>query len=179
MHRWNRLNPVLECFCMIADICVVDKSASLLPSLTSCRCPTPHCTLHILWGCCLHTSLVKGGKECAHLSRRTKRPGEVHSDEHAVQVQREPQVNATRPGGQDPQNHRDQVHQSRLAIFPVRQDSLTVVNSAGVQCVWTTNCRASPPADVEEKGVRMKLTVIDTPGFGDQINNENWWVEVL
>ncbi|XP_043570556.1 septin-9-like isoform X1 [Chiloscyllium plagiosum] len=29
--------------------------------------------------------------------------------------------------------------------------------------------------DVEEKGVRMKLTVIDTPGFGDQINNENCW----
>uniref|UniRef100_A0A3B4BJ86 Septin-type G domain-containing protein n=1 Tax=Periophthalmus magnuspinnatus TaxID=409849 RepID=A0A3B4BJ86_9GOBI len=27
--------------------------------------------------------------------------------------------------------------------------------------------------DIEEKGVRMKLTVIDTPGFGDQINNEN------
>lgn len=22
----------------------------------------------------------------------------------------------------------------------------------------------------------MKLTVIDTPGFGDQINNENWYV---
>lgn len=30
------------------------------------------------------------------------------------------------------------------------------------------------PADIEEKGVRMKLTVIDTPGFGDHINNENW-----
>lgn len=29
---------------------------------------------------------------------------------------------------------------------------------------------------IEEKGVKMKLTVIDTPGFGDQINNENWWV---
>lgn len=29
-------------------------------------------------------------------------------------------------------------------------------------------------ADIEEKGVRMKLTVIDTPGFGDHINNENW-----
>ncbi|KAK7929937.1 hypothetical protein WMY93_006332 [Mugilogobius chulae] len=27
--------------------------------------------------------------------------------------------------------------------------------------------------NIEEKGVRMKLTVIDTPGFGDQINNEN------
>lgn len=29
-------------------------------------------------------------------------------------------------------------------------------------------------AEIEEKGVRMKLTVIDTPGFGDHINNENW-----
>lgn len=27
--------------------------------------------------------------------------------------------------------------------------------------------------------MRMKLTVIDTPGFGDQINNENWYVTVL
>lgn len=31
-------------------------------------------------------------------------------------------------------------------------------------------------AVLEEGGVKMKLTVIDTPGFGDQINNENWWV---
>ncbi|XP_015269831.1 PREDICTED: septin-9 isoform X2 [Gekko japonicus] len=29
--------------------------------------------------------------------------------------------------------------------------------------------------DIEEKGVHMKLTVIDTPGFGDHINNENCW----
>uniref|UniRef100_A0A3B3B9D2 Neuronal-specific septin-3-like n=2 Tax=Oryzias melastigma TaxID=30732 RepID=A0A3B3B9D2_ORYME len=28
---------------------------------------------------------------------------------------------------------------------------------------------------IEEKGVKMKLTVIDTPGFGDQINNQNCW----
>lgn len=34
-------------------------------------------------------------------------------------------------------------------------------------------------ADIEEKGVRMKLTVIDTPGFGDQINNENWYATNL
>lgn len=27
---------------------------------------------------------------------------------------------------------------------------------------------------IEEKGVKMKLTVIDTPGFGDQINNKDW-----
>ena len=25
----------------------------------------------------------------------------------------------------------------------------------------------------------MKLTVVDTPGFGDQINNDNWWVFVV
>ncbi len=31
-------------------------------------------------------------------------------------------------------------------------------------------------AVIEEGGVKMKLTVVDTPGFGDQINNENWWV---
>ncbi|XFG00919.1 hypothetical protein AB1E19_004543 [Capra hircus] len=28
---------------------------------------------------------------------------------------------------------------------------------------------------IEEGGVKMKLTVIDTPGFGDQINNERCW----
>ncbi|XP_034170003.1 septin 9b isoform X2 [Pangasianodon hypophthalmus] len=33
--------------------------------------------------------------------------------------------------------------------------------------------------DIEEKGVKMKLTVIDTPGFGDQINNENCWMPIM
>lgn len=28
---------------------------------------------------------------------------------------------------------------------------------------------------IEEGGVKMKLTIIDTPGFGDQINNDNCW----
>ncbi|XP_045930934.1 uncharacterized protein sept12 isoform X3 [Micropterus dolomieu] len=32
---------------------------------------------------------------------------------------------------------------------------------------------------IEEKGVKMKLTVIDTPGFGDQINNENCWEPIV
>lgn len=30
------------------------------------------------------------------------------------------------------------------------------------------------PTVIQEKGVKMKLTVTDTPGFGDQINNDNW-----
>uniref|UniRef100_A0A8D2L507 Septin 12 n=1 Tax=Varanus komodoensis TaxID=61221 RepID=A0A8D2L507_VARKO len=32
---------------------------------------------------------------------------------------------------------------------------------------------------VEEKGVKMKLTVTDTPGFGDQINNQNCWDPII
>ncbi len=31
--------------------------------------------------------------------------------------------------------------------------------------------------DIEENGIRLKLTVVDTPGFGDFINNDEWWVK--
>lgn len=30
--------------------------------------------------------------------------------------------------------------------------------------------------DIEEQGVRLKLTVVDTPGFGDSINNSERYV---
>lgn len=30
-------------------------------------------------------------------------------------------------------------------------------------------------ADIEENGVRLRLTVIDTPGFGDFVNNDDSW----
>lgn len=29
--------------------------------------------------------------------------------------------------------------------------------------------------DIEEKGVRLRLTVVDTPGFGDNVNCEDSW----
>ncbi|KAJ1900809.1 cell division control protein [Kickxella alabastrina] len=32
---------------------------------------------------------------------------------------------------------------------------------------------------LEENGVRVKLTIVDTPGFGDQCNNEGCWVPVI
>ncbi|XP_057343709.1 septin-12 isoform X1 [Manis pentadactyla] len=32
---------------------------------------------------------------------------------------------------------------------------------------------------IEEKGVELKLTVTDTPGFGDQINNDKCWNPIL
>ncbi|GAA5850898.1 hypothetical protein JCM8547_009124 [Rhodosporidiobolus lusitaniae] len=34
-------------------------------------------------------------------------------------------------------------------------------------------------ADIEENGVRLRLTVVDTPGYGDFINNEDGWKPVL
>ena len=34
-------------------------------------------------------------------------------------------------------------------------------------------------AVIEEQGVRLKLTVTDTPGFGDQINNDQWYVAYI
>jgi len=34
-------------------------------------------------------------------------------------------------------------------------------------------------ADIEENGVRLRLTVIDTPGFGDFVNNEDSWRPIV
>jgi septin 7 len=34
-------------------------------------------------------------------------------------------------------------------------------------------------ADIEENGVRLHLTVVDTPGFGDFINNDESWKPIL
>ncbi|TPX55422.1 hypothetical protein PhCBS80983_g05326 [Powellomyces hirtus] len=32
---------------------------------------------------------------------------------------------------------------------------------------------------IEENGVRLKLTVTDTPGYGDQVNNDNCWDPII
>uniref|UniRef100_A0A087YBD1 Septin-type G domain-containing protein n=1 Tax=Poecilia formosa TaxID=48698 RepID=A0A087YBD1_POEFO len=32
--------------------------------------------------------------------------------------------------------------------------------------------------DIEEKGVKLKLTIVDTPGFGDAVNNTECWKSV-
>jgi len=32
---------------------------------------------------------------------------------------------------------------------------------------------------IEENGVRLRLSITDTPGFGDQINNENCWDSII
>jgi len=30
--------------------------------------------------------------------------------------------------------------------------------------------------EIEEKGIKLKLTVVDTPGFGDAVDNTAWCV---
>ncbi|KAL1928170.1 hypothetical protein VTP01DRAFT_3086 [Rhizomucor pusillus] len=37
----------------------------------------------------------------------------------------------------------------------------------------------STTADLEENGVKLRLTVVDTPGFGDFVNNEDSWRPIL
>ncbi|KAI8980290.1 Septin-domain-containing protein [Pilobolus umbonatus] len=37
----------------------------------------------------------------------------------------------------------------------------------------------SVTSDIEENGVHLRLTVVDTPGFGDFINNEDSWKPIL
>ncbi|NXQ37064.1 SEPT4 protein, partial [Alaudala cheleensis] len=32
--------------------------------------------------------------------------------------------------------------------------------------------------DIEEKGVKLRLTIVDTPGFGDAVNNTECWKPV-
>ncbi|KAI9302200.1 Septin-domain-containing protein [Cunninghamella echinulata] len=34
-------------------------------------------------------------------------------------------------------------------------------------------------SDIEENGVKLRLTVVDTPGFGDFVNNEDSWKPIL
>ena len=31
---------------------------------------------------------------------------------------------------------------------------------------------------ITENGVRLRLNIVDTPGYGDQVNNENWQVSL-
>lgn len=32
--------------------------------------------------------------------------------------------------------------------------------------------------EIEERGVKLRLTVVDTPGYGDAINSQDWCVYV-
>jgi len=42
-------------------------------------------------------------------------------------------------------------------------------------CVWR-HSRVYLDLVITENGVRLRLNIVDTPGYGDQVNNENWCV---
>jgi septin family protein len=33
--------------------------------------------------------------------------------------------------------------------------------------------------EIEEKGVRLRLTIVDTPGFADAVNNDGSWTPII
>ena len=39
-------------------------------------------------------------------------------------------------------------------------------------CFFFLNTSHARPTELEEDGVRIALTIVDTPGFGDNIDNE-------
>ena len=52
-----------------------------------------------------------------------------------------------------------------LFFFPERSEKTVKIEASTVE--------------IEERGVKLRLTVVDTPGFADAINNEEWWVVKL
>ncbi|KAM4699885.1 septin-5-like isoform 2-T2 [Discoglossus pictus] len=46
------------------------------------------------------------------------------------------------------------------------------------ECVTQTVEIVKQTVDIQEKGVRLRLTIVDTPGYGEAINNEDCWKPV-
>jgi hypothetical protein len=41
---------------------------------------------------------------------------------------------------------------------------------------YARNHGGKPYIVIVENGVKLRLNIVDTPGYGDQVNNENWYV---
>ncbi|KAJ1798841.1 Cell division control protein 3 [Coemansia sp. RSA 2399] len=55
----------------------------------------------------------------------------------------------------------------------------SAARSGGVDAQKRTVEITSVSADIQENGVKLRLSVVDTPGFGDSINNESAWRPIL
>ena len=58
-------------------------------------------------------------------------------------------------------------------VFGVGEFSYTHTHTYSERIEQTVSIDATT-VDIEEKGVKLRLTVVDTPGFGDAVNNEQW-----
>lgn len=52
-------------------------------------------------------------------------------------------------------------------------------SSAASERISQTVSIDATTVDIEEKGVKLRLTVVDTPGFGDAVNNDQCWQPVI
>ncbi|OLY84853.1 Cell division control protein 3 [Smittium mucronatum] len=57
-------------------------------------------------------------------------------------------------------------------IFPEREDSVVTELSKGVEITTMS-------ADILDNNVKLRLTVVDTPGFGNSLNNDNSWTPII
>ena len=46
--------------------------------------------------------------------------------------------------------------------------------NSGAERIQQTVSIDATTVDIEEKGVKLRLTVVDTPGFGDAVDNQQW-----
>lgn len=60
-----------------------------------------------------------------------------------------------------------------LGLIVILYTTLVVVLS--VERITQTVEITKHTVDIEEKGVKLKLTIVDTPGFGDAVNNTEWY----
>lgn len=50
------------------------------------------------------------------------------------------------------------------------------VSSATTERITQTVEITKHVVDIEEKGVKLRLTIVDTPGFGDAVDNTEWYI---
>ena len=60
-----------------------------------------------------------------------------------------------------------------MSLF-VRRQKFKLYRTVGENALSLTQTVEPGLAVISENGVRLRLNIVDTPGYGDQINNENW-----
>jgi len=64
------------------------------------------------------------------------------------------------------------------SLFLTNLYSDRITPSAAEKIKQTVEIKQST-IDIEEKGIRLRLTVVDTPGFGDAVNSEKSWDAIV
>jgi septin 3/9/12 len=57
-------------------------------------------------------------------------------------------------------------------------DSKGVSTEQTTEITTVTHCNTILTTVLEENGVKLKLSITDTPGYGDQVNNDLWYSSI-